>query len=97
MGKEYKDILLEPIITEKSTALSQHGKYSFIVSIDATKFQIKEAFKKVFPDLKVVDVNTVKVRGHWRRTRTGIKGPRDKKKAIITVDGGKIDYFPETA
>ena len=96
---KYSDTIKEPIITEKSTALSQYGKYTFLVDNLATKHQIKDAFKKIYPEMKVLNIQTLKVRGHEKRTKFGSVLPKDKKKAVITVDpekGGKIEYFPET-
>lgn len=97
MTKACSDILLEPIITEKSTGLSSFSKYTFKVAKHSSKSQIKEAFKKFYPNLKVLSINTAKVAGHSRRTKFGLKKAIDGKKAIITVEGGKIDYFPEIA
>lgn len=97
MAKDLSHVLIEPIITEKSTALSQHGKYTFKVLKDATKFQIKEAFTKVFPKLKVLDIQTLKIKGHSKRTKKGYKLAIDSKKAIITVEGGTIEYFPQAS
>ena len=96
-AKNFSDIIQEPVITEKSTALSQHGKYTFLVSTSASKDKIKGAFKKFYPKLKVKGIQTIKVRGHKRRSKAGHVEPRDLKKAILTVEGGKVEYFPETA
>ena len=95
MTKHFSDILLEPIITEKSTALTQHNKYTFKVGELATKTQIRNAFETVFPGRKVLSVQTLKSRGHKKRTRSGFTKPLDLKKAVITASGAKIEYFPE--
>lgn len=97
MGKNLSDILLKPIITEKSSALTQHNKYTFLVSRDATKNTIRNAFHKVFPDRKILSIQTSKVLGHKKRTKSGYAPPKDGKKAIITIDGARIDYFPEVS
>ncbi len=95
MSNKASDILLEPVITEKSTALSQHEKYTFKVANCATKSTIKKAFEEVFPSNKVLSIQTVKVKGHLKRTRFGSTLPKDGKKAVITASGPKIEYFPE--
>lgn len=92
---ETKDILLEPIITEKSSTLSRFNKYTFKVARGATKWKIKKAFEDFFPGRKVVKIQTLKVMGHKRRTKAGFKSPVDSKKAIITATGDRIEYFPE--
>ena len=95
MDKNPSNILLKSIITEKSTALSQQNKYTFKVSKHATKTTIKKAFEEVFPGRKVLSVQTLKIKGHTKRTKTGFKFPKDGKKAVVTALGAKIDYFPE--
>ena len=87
--------ILEPIITEKSTALSKQNKYTFKVVKDATKDLIRKSFLEVFPDRKIKSIKTLKIKGHSKRTKSGIKFPVDGKKVIITVDGPKIEYFPD--
>ncbi len=91
-----EQVILRPIITEKSTNLSTNfRKYTFAVADWASKNHIREAFAKLFPDLKVVKVNTSKIFAHARRTAKGRTNPVDHKKAIVTVENGSIDYFPE--
>ncbi|MAT36327.1 MAG: 50S ribosomal protein L23 [Ponticaulis sp.] len=85
------DTIVAPVITEKSTFLSEENKVVFRVAINATKPQIKEAVEKLF-DVKVTAVNTSVVKGKTKRFR-GIKGRRnDIKKAVVTLaDGQSID------
>ena len=85
------DTIVAPVITEKSTLLSEENKVVFKVAINATKPQIKEAVEKLF-DVKVEAVNTIKVKGKTKRFR-GILGRRnDEKKAIVTLaEGQSID------
>lgn len=85
------DTIVAPVITEKSTYLSEENKVVFKVAIDASKPQIKDAVEKLF-GVTVTAVNTVVVKGKTKRFR-GIKGRRsDVKKAIVTLqDGQSID------
>lgn len=89
------DILLAPIVTEKTTYMASDKKYTFLVPNWATKNHVKEAFAQAFPNRKVLKINMATVFGSSKRTAKGRKGPRDRKKAIITIDGEHIDYFPE--
>ena len=95
MTKKLSDVILSPIVTEKSTALSQQNKYTFKVSRYASMTNIKKSFETIFPGRKVLTVQTLKLTGHKRRTKVGFKSPRDLKKAIVTAEGAKIEYFPE--
>ena len=83
--------LTAPIITEKSTMLSEQNKVVFRVPLDATKPQIKEAVEALF-NVNVVGVNTLVVKGKSKLFR-GVPGKRsDVKKAIVTLkDGDSID------
>ena len=87
--------ILEPVITEKSTALSGQNKYTFKVIKSATKDLIRKSFHEIFPDRKIKSIKTLKLKGHAKRTKSGIKHPVDGKKVIITIDGPKIEYFPD--
>ncbi len=97
MTKSVSDVILEPVITEKSTALSQFNKYTFKVSKNASKTAIKSAFEQAFPERKVLDVQTLKIMGHKKRTKLGFKPARDHKKAVLTIEGPKIEFFPEVS
>jgi large subunit ribosomal protein L23 len=85
------DIILSPVITEKSTLGAEHNQVTFRVPLSATKPQIKKAVEGLF-DVKVQSVNTLRQKGKVKRFR-GIKGKRpDVKKAMVTlVDGHSID------
>ena len=85
------DTLVSPVITEKSTLLSEENKVVFKVAIDATKPQNKEAVEKLF-DVQVQAVNTIKVKGKTKRFRGFLGRRNDFKKAIVTLaDGQFID------
>jgi large subunit ribosomal protein L23 len=90
-----KNILVKPLITEKSMSETAANRYTFNVSRTSTKGQIKQAIEETFK-VEVVKVNTTRKSGKRRRVgrlRREIKKP-DAKKAIITVkEGQKIDIF----
>ncbi len=86
-------ILLRPLITEKSTVLAGADKYVFEVDLRANKNQIKEAVELAF-DVKVADVNTMKMKGKNRRFGRRITKQPDWKKAIVTLQSGhSIELF----
>jgi large subunit ribosomal protein L23 len=88
-----RDILLRPVVSEKSYGLLDEGKYTFVVSPDANKTQIKQAVEEVFR-VKVTGVNTLNRQGKRRRTRFGWGKRVDTKRAIVTLaDGDRIDIF----
>ena len=91
--RDHRDILLAPVVSEKSYALLDENKYTFLVSTSANKTEIKIAVEKVF-DVKVVSVNTINRAGKRRRTRSGWGKRPDTKRAIVTVaEGQRIDIF----
>ena len=95
MSKLYnpRDILLRPVVSEKSYGLLDEGKYTFVVAPSANKTQIKMAVEEVFR-VKVTGVNTLNRQGKRRRTRTGWGKRADTKRAIVTLaDGDRIDIF----
>ena len=88
-----RDILIRPVISEKSYGLLDENKYTFIVAPDANKTQIKIAVEEVF-DVKVTSVNTNNREGKRIRTRTGFGRRAATKRAIVTVAAGeRIDIF----
>jgi large subunit ribosomal protein L23 len=88
-----RDILIAPVISEKSYGLLDENKYTFEVAPDANKTQIKIAVEQVF-DVKVTGVNTLNRQGKRKRTRTGWGRRKDTKRAIVTVaDGQRIEIF----
>ncbi|HWL01212.1 MAG TPA: 50S ribosomal protein L23 [Microbacteriaceae bacterium] len=90
--KDPRDIIIAPVVSEKSYALIDEGKYSFIVSTDANKTEIKLAIEKIF-NVKVAAVNTLNRQGKTRRTRVGVGKRKDTKRAIVTLKSGSIDIF----
>ncbi|MEI6362186.1 MAG: 50S ribosomal protein L23 [Actinomycetes bacterium] len=88
-----RDILISPVISEKSYSLLDENKYTFVVAPDANKTQIKIAVEQVF-GVKVTSVNTLNRAGKRLRTRTGFGKRADTKRAIVTVAAGdRIDIF----
>ncbi|WP_417493600.1 50S ribosomal protein L23 [Maricaulis sp.] len=85
------DTILGPVITEKSTLLSEDGKVVFFVPLSANKKEIAEAVEELFK-VKVTAVNTIRIHGKTKRFR-GISGRRsDQKKAVVTLaEGHSID------
>ena len=85
------DLVRAPVITEKSTLVSQHNQVTFKVPLDATKPEIKAAVEGLF-NVKVKAVNTLRQQGKTKRFR-GVLGRRsDVKKAIVTLaEGHQID------
>ncbi len=88
-----RDILVAPVISEKSYGLLDENKYTFLVHPDANKTQIKIAVEQVF-GVKVTGVNTLNRGGKTRRTRTGLGRRKATKRAIVSlVEGDRIDIF----
>lgn len=89
-----RDIILRPIISEKSYALIEQNRYTFEVAKTASKPQIAQAVSEIF-GVTVTDVNTMNVTGKPRRVRFAKGKTRDWKKAIVTLKAGDtIELFP---
>ena len=93
LHKDHRDILIAPVVSEKSYSLLDINKYTFLVHPDANKTEIKIAVEKVF-GVKVTSVNTLNRPGKVRRTRHGIGKRKDTKRAIVSLaEGHRIDIF----
>lgn len=90
--KNPRDILLAPVVSEKSYGLLDENKYTFMVDPGANKTEIKIAVEQVF-GVKVESVNTINRQGKRRRTRSGVGKRKDTKRAIVTLRDGTIDIF----
>ena len=89
------DVLIKPVVSEKSYALLDENKYTFLVAPSANKTEIKIAVEKVFK-VSVTGVNTINRAGKKRRTRYGTGRRPNTKRAIVTVaDGDRIDLFAQ--
>ena len=90
---EARDILLRPIVTEKSTALMEQGKYTFRVPLASTKIQIRQAVEQIFK-VKVQAVNTMRYEGKLKRMGRTQGRRSDWKKAVVTLKPGEaIELF----
>jgi large subunit ribosomal protein L23 len=89
-----RDIIIRPVVSEKSYGLLESGSYTFEVRPDANKTQIKIAIEKIF-SVKVDSVNTANRQGKRKRTRYGYGKRKDTKRAIVTLaaDSKPIDIF----
>ena len=91
--RDHRDVLIAPVVSEKSYGLLDVNKYTFVVHPDANKTEIKIAVEKIF-GVKVTSVNTLNRKGKVRRTRTGEGKRKDTKRAIVSVAAGQtIDIF----
>jgi large subunit ribosomal protein L23 len=91
--KDPRDVLLAPVVSEKSYGLLDENKYTFMVRTDANKTEIKIAVEQIF-GVKVDGVNTLNREGKRKRTRTGWGRRNATKRAIVTVAAGdRIDIF----
>ena len=82
---KYYDVILKPVIREKSMGAMADKKYTFLVHTDATKNQIKEAVEKMFAGTKVKSVNTMNLEGKNRRRGLVYGKTAKRKKAIVTL------------
>ena len=89
-----RDILLAPVVSEKSYGLMEEGTYTFLVHPDSNKTQIKIAVEKIF-GVKVTSVNTANRQGKRKRTRFGYGKRKDTKRALVTLsaDSKPIEIF----
>ena len=93
LHKDHRDVLLAPVVSEKSYGLLDNNKYTFIVHPDANKTEIKIAVEKVF-NVKVTSVNTLNRQGKRKRTRIGFGKRNDTKRAVVSLaEGHRIDIF----
>ena len=89
-----RDIIIAPVVSEKSYGLMEQNTYTFYVATDANKSQIKNAVEQIF-DVKVASVNTANREGKRKRTRTGWGRRKSTKRAYVTLREGSdsIDIF----
>lgn len=93
LHKDHRDVLIAPVVSEKSYGLLDNNKYTFLVRPDANKTEIKIAVEKIF-GVKVTSVNTMNRQGKVRRTRVGLGRRANTKRAIVSLaEGHRIDIF----
>jgi len=91
--KNPRDIIIKPVVSEKSTELLSLNKYTFWTTKKANKTEIKRAVEELFK-VKVLRVNTINAKGKKKRVRQIIGKTPDRKKAIVTLrEGDKIEIF----
>ena len=92
---QYYDVILKPIVTEKSMAAMGEKKYTFLVHTEANKSMIKEAVEKMFEGTKVKNVNTMNLDGKTKRRGMTFGKIAKTKKAIVTLteDSKDIEIF----
>ena len=91
-SKNPRDIIIAPVVSEKSYTCMDRGQYTFLVAPGSNKTEIKMAIESIFK-VKVDSVNTANRKGKTRRTRTGLGKSKDTKRAIVTLREGSIDIF----
>jgi large subunit ribosomal protein L23 len=92
LNKSPHDVIIKPIVSEKSYALIDAGKYTFEVDPRSNKTEIKQAIETIF-NVKVASVNTLNRVGKVKRTKIGLGKRKDTKRAIVTLKSGSIDIF----
>lgn len=91
--KDPRDVILAPVVSEKSYSALDHGVYTFVVHPEATKPEIKAAIEKIF-EVRVLRVNTLWRRGKQKRTRYTLGTRSSQKRAIVTLaEGDTIELF----
>ena len=92
---QYYDVILKPVITEKSMSIMAEKKYTFLVHPEANKTMIKEAVEKMFEGAKVKNVNTMNIDGKKKRRGMVVGRTAKTKKAIVqlTADSKDIEIF----
>lgn len=92
---KYYDVILKPVVTEKSMGLMGEKKYTFMVHTGANKSQIKEAVEKMFSGTKVKSVNTMNLDGKKKRRGTAVGRTAKSKKAVVqlTAESADIEIF----
>ena len=92
INKDPRDVVIAPVVSEKSYGLIDEGKYTFLVDPRSNKTEIKQAVERIF-SVKVESVNTINRAGKRKRTRFGWGARKNTKRAIVTLKEGTIDIF----
>ena len=92
--KDPRDVIIQPVVSEKSYALLDTNVYTFVVAKSASKPEIRDAVESIWPGVKVAKVNTQNRKGKRKRRRQYMGTRPDTKRAIVTLaDGDRIDLF----
>ena len=92
LNKNLRDVIIKPVVSEKSYNLIDQGKYTFEVDPRSNKTEIKQAIENIFK-VEGASLNTLNRVGKVRRTKFGIGKRKDTKRAIVTLKSGTIDIF----
>jgi large subunit ribosomal protein L23 len=92
LNKNVRDVIIKPVVSEKSYSLIDQGKYTFEVDPRSNKTEIKQAIENIFK-VEVASVNTLNRVGKVRRTKFGVGKRKDTKRAIVTLKSGTIGIF----
>ncbi|HSU71190.1 MAG TPA: 50S ribosomal protein L23 [Micrococcaceae bacterium] len=90
--KDPRDVIIAPVVSEKSYGLIDEGKYTFLVDPRSNKTEIKLAVEKIF-SVKVDTINTINRAGKRKRTKFGWGQRKNTKRAIVSLKEGTIDIF----
>ncbi|HEY1331927.1 MAG TPA: 50S ribosomal protein L23 [Actinomycetota bacterium] len=91
--KSPRDVIIRPVVSEKSYAGLERGAYTFLVAPTANKTEIREAIQKIW-NVRVLSVNTINRKGKVKRTRVGSGKRPDEKRAVVTLaEGDTIEIF----
>jgi large subunit ribosomal protein L23 len=91
--KSARDVILAPVVSEKSYSAIDHDVYTFVVAPEANRTEIKQAVESIF-DVRVVKVNTMWRQGKEKRTRNTVGRRVTQKRAVVTLaEGDKIEIF----
>lgn len=99
MNNRQQQVIIRPIINEKTVQLAAENQYTFEVAKDSNKTEIADAIKQILKELypkgkfSVLRVNTSAIRDRFRRSKRHGRAPKDSKKAIVTVAGDPIEIF----
>jgi len=91
-NKDPRDVIIRPVVSEKSYGLIDEGKYTFQVDPSANKTEIKYAIEQIF-GVKVASINTLNRPGKRKRTRFGWGQRKATKRAVVSLREGSIDIF----
>jgi large subunit ribosomal protein L23 len=94
-GRDPRDVIIRPVVSEKSYASYDENVYTFVVAPDANKIEIRKAIEQIF-NVRVTNVNTINRKGKRKRNRrSGVWGTRAaEKRALVSLrDGDRIDVF----